>query len=296
MNIEQRFCTKYCAKMFGCLGLIFVIFISLVGISLGVHLLESHLPRIIELLGFLREYLSSNIFFSCYFSPPSGTLLMRPGGLLDGVLQASESLCTFFPVSAPNTGLPVLTYPPVLQAQISPWAPLVKFPFMLLYFSIPDFFIWFYLWFISLCQYSLFGETCFILFYYNLLDILSFTSLKIFVIAYWKLSSTLSGEYSIDCFPTQHPPPRHVYMVHFPVLCMSYMFLLLKVNWFDNTLYQLWFRILPPGSFVFGRHLVCCFVLLLGWFCSFCVAFSLLLLSLLLDFFLACLIFKSGFY
>lgn len=207
MNIEQRFCTKYCAKMFGCLGLIFVIFISLVGISLGVHLLESHLPRIIELLGFLREYLSSNIFFSCYFSPPSGTLLMRPGGLLDGVLQASESLCTFFPVSAPNTGLPVLTYPPVLQAQISPWAPLVKFPFMLLYFSIPDFFIWFYLWFISLCQYSLFGETCFILFYYNLLDILSFTSLKIFVIAYWKLSSTLSGEYSIDCFPTQHPPP-----------------------------------------------------------------------------------------
>lgn len=48
--------------------------------------------------------------------------------------------------SAPETGLSLLTFPPVLQAHICSRAPLIKFSFQLLYLSIPDFFVCFYLY------------------------------------------------------------------------------------------------------------------------------------------------------
>lgn len=130
--------------------LIFVTFFSLIGISLGLNFesvrdsfyLEFHL-EIIELLGFLHEYLSSN-FFSCCFiflssfwdpTHASGrSAWWSPAGF--GI---SVHFCSLFFISVLNIGLSLLTWPPVLQAQMGRWAPLVKFSFMLLYFSIPYF-------------------------------------------------------------------------------------------------------------------------------------------------------------
>ena len=144
-DCEQR--AKYCAKMFARLGLIFVVFISVIRLSLGVNLL--HLP------GFHGgSWISTWVFFTAYFSCCYVFLSSfwdGPGAYRRSAwwsptgLGISVPTPCFFVFSAPETGLSLLTYPPVLQAHICSRAPLLKFSFQLLYLSIPDFFVCFYL-------------------------------------------------------------------------------------------------------------------------------------------------------